>query len=229
MRRYIQGISYPDSRRQCTSPSPAGICDQPSQILPYPIPGDDASRCLDRHPKRPGKAIPEQGSGDQPGVCPPVGKWFRVSRSSPECRRTDGCLLRHSSSVSISTHLSRNFKWRTDPIQKIIPLAVPEVLEALQFRSDPSLVAEEVPLGYQPSSQTLTMDASSYGWGAVLDGSHCSGRWTHRAEELQFHVNILELTAVIGPPFSERSTIFRRVSRPESFWFRRTTSQSCLT
>ncbi len=65
----IQGIGYPDSRRQCTSPSPARICDQPSQILPYPVPGDDALRRLDRHPKRPGKAIPEQSSGDQLGVC----------------------------------------------------------------------------------------------------------------------------------------------------------------
>ncbi len=41
----------------------------------------------------------------------------------------------------------------------------------------------------------LTMDASSYGWLAVLDGSHCSGRWTH--QESKYHVNILELTPVL--------------------------------
>ncbi len=33
----------------------------------------------------------------------------------------------------LSSHLSRSFKWRTDSIRKIIPLDVPEVLEALQF------------------------------------------------------------------------------------------------
>ncbi len=78
----------------------------------------------------------------------------------------------------LSSHLSRNFKWGSDPIKKIIPLDIPEVVEALQFWSDPSRVAEGVPLGYQPSGQTLMTDASSYGWGAVLDGDRCSGRWT---------------------------------------------------
>ncbi len=38
----------------------------------------------------------------------------------------------------LSSHLSRNFKWRTDPIQKIIHLDVPEVLEAPQFWLNPS-------------------------------------------------------------------------------------------
>ena len=95
----------------------------------------------------------------------------------------------------LSSHLSRNFKWRTDSIRKIISLDVPEVLEALQFWSDPSRIAEGVPLGYQPSGQTLTTDASSYGWGAVLDGSRCSARWTH--QEAHSHVNVLELTAVL--------------------------------
>ena len=89
----------------------------------------------------------------------------------------------------ISSHLSRNFKWKVDPIMKIIPLDIPELLEALQFWSDPSLVAEGVPLGYQLSNQTLTTDASNYGWGAVLDGDHCSGRWT--PQELKYHVNVL--------------------------------------
>ncbi len=30
----------------------------------------------------------------------------------------------------LSSHLSRNFKWRSNPIKKIIPLDVPEVVEA---------------------------------------------------------------------------------------------------
>ncbi len=62
----------------------------------------------------------------------------------------------------LSSHLFRNFKWISDPIKKIIPLDILEVVEALQFWSDPSRVAEGVPPGYQPSGQTLTTDASSY-------------------------------------------------------------------
>ncbi len=60
----------------------------------------------------------------------------------------------------LSSHLSRNFKWRLDPSKKIISLDVPEVVEALQFWSDPSRVAEGVPLGYQPSGQTLTTESA---------------------------------------------------------------------
>ena len=94
----------------------------------------------------------------------------------------------------LSSHLSRNFKWRSDSIRKFIPLDVPEVMEALQFWSDPSRVTEDVPLGYQPSCQTLTTDASSYGWGAVLDGNRSSGRWT--LQESKYHTKVLEIMAV---------------------------------
>ncbi len=95
----------------------------------------------------------------------------------------------------LSSHLSRNFKWRSDSIKKIIPLDVLEVLEALWFWSDPSRVSEGVPLGYQPLGQTLTTDASGYGWGAILDGSCCSGRWT--PQESKYNVNVLEIMAVL--------------------------------
>ncbi len=95
----------------------------------------------------------------------------------------------------LSSHLSRNFKWRSDPIKTIIPLDVLEVVEALQFWSDPSRVAEGVPLGYQPSGQTMTTDASIYGWGAVLDGNRSSGRWT--PQEAKYHINVLEIMAVL--------------------------------
>ena len=63
----------------------------------------------------------------------------------------------------ISTHLSRNFRRRSDSTSKVIPLDVLEVLEALWFWADPSQVAEGVPLGFQPVKQILTTDTSNHG------------------------------------------------------------------
>ena len=148
----LKGFSHSDSRRQRSSSSPARICYQPSKVFPYPVLGDDTPRCLDRHPQRLGQAVPGQSSRDQAGVCRPAGERFCVSRTSPEHRRPDGSLSHHSSAVSVSTrplssHLSRNFKWRSDSIKKIIPLDVLQVMEALQFWSDPSRVSEGVPSG----------------------------------------------------------------------------------
>ncbi len=54
---------------------------------------------------------------------------------------------------------------------------------------------EGVPLRFQPPSQTLTMDASNHGWGAILDGRSCTGSWTQ--EESHYYVNLLEALAVL--------------------------------
>ncbi len=93
------------------------------------------------------------------------------------------------------SHLSRNFKWRSDPITKIIPLDVPEVVEPLHFWSYSLQMAGGVPLGYQPSGQTLTTDASNFNWGTVLDGNHCSRRWS--PQESEYHANVLEIMPVL--------------------------------
>lgn len=46
-----------------------------------------------------------------------------------------------------------------------------------------------------PTMLTFRTDASSQGWGAVLNGSCTGGRWT--PEEAAFHINTLELLAVL--------------------------------
>ena len=148
MRRF-PGTSHPDSRFQRRIP--ARICIQPSQFLPYPFPGDDAPRRLDRHPKRDLLANGFVSAGRLQSAIDLMAACYAT---------VPLCLFQLR---PLSSHLSRNFKWRMDSIRKIIPLDVPEVLEVLQFWSDPSQVAEGVPLGYQPSGQTLTTDASSYG------------------------------------------------------------------
>ncbi len=65
----LQGCCHSDSRRQCSSSSPARICDQPSKVFPDPFPGDYTPRHLDRHPQRSGQAVSGQGPGNQSGVC----------------------------------------------------------------------------------------------------------------------------------------------------------------
>ncbi len=196
-RSHLQGFGHSDSRRKCVSSSSARICDQPSKVFPYPLPGDDTPRLLDGHPQWPSldkvQEINQVSADLLADGFMSAGRLQSIVGLMADCHATVPlCLFQLR---PLSSHLSRNFKWRSDPIKKIIPLDVPEVVEALQFWSDPSRVAKRVPLGYQLTGQTLTTDASSYGWGAVLDGDRCSGRWT--PEESKYHVNVLEIMAVL--------------------------------
>ncbi len=55
-----------------------------------------------------------------------------------------------------------------------------------------------IPLKWQSLwdiSRPDASDASNYSWGAVLDGNHCSGRWS--LQELKNHINILQIMAVL--------------------------------
>ena len=46
-----------------------------------------------------------------------------------------------------------------------------------------------------PPHKVLLTDASNEGWGAVFEGERTGGRWSE--SELQFHINVLELRAVL--------------------------------
>lgn len=109
-------------------------------------------------------------------------------------------MLRHGPLVSFSArtifrHLSLNFYQARHNPKKRISLDVPEVQEALCFWLTQKKSARESPLDIVFPNQTLAMDASELGWGAVLDPHQCSGLWSR--EESLLHVHLLETLAVV--------------------------------
>ncbi len=67
----------------------------------------------------------------------------------------------------LSNLLRGVFNMRVDLTSKLIPLSSLVIQSPLEFWSRSDLVSQGVPFQPLPPSRVLTMDASSYGWGAV--------------------------------------------------------------
>ncbi len=74
----------------------------------------------------------------------------------------------------ISSYLSKNFKWKSDIVSKLIPLDILEVLEsAVQVGS--STIDGVHPMGFITPNQSLTMDSSKHDWEQHSPGEAAQG------------------------------------------------------
>ena len=71
-----------------------------------------------------------------------------------------------------------HFDMRVDHTSKLIPLSSPVIRSALEFWLCQDLVSQGVPLQPLPPTYVLTMDASTYGWGAVCGPLTSRGVWS---------------------------------------------------
>ncbi len=94
----------------------------------------------------------------------------------------------------LSILLRNNFDMRVDRTSKLIPLSSPVIQSTLEFWSRRDLVSQGVPLQPLPPSHVLTMDASTYGWGAVCGPLTARRVWL--SDQYSLHINFLELETV---------------------------------
>ena len=94
----------------------------------------------------------------------------------------------------LSTLLRDQFNMRVDHTSKLILLSSPVIRSTLEFWSLQEHVSQAVPLQPLPPTHVLTMDASTYGWGAACGPVMTRGVWLSNQSSL--HINFLELETV---------------------------------
>ncbi len=96
----------------------------------------------------------------------------------------------------LSNLLRYHFDMRVDHTSKLISLSSPVIWSALKFWSCRDLVSQGIPLQPLPPTHVLTMDASTYGWGAICGPLTARGVWSSNQSSL--HINFLELETVFS-------------------------------